>query len=130
MLKPETEVTMSNKLTGKVAAVTVRLALVLGLMAVFAAEGAAGPPGPAALARARLDAARRAYDGYARFTYEQSGDPEKAYTWSRRWMEAQQALGGDRAARRAALQAHLDRMRNMERFLTEIARTGQGGQAD
>ena len=113
---------------------TISLAILVGL-----ALGRGGPPAvqapagqkvPPQLAKARLDAARQAYEGYwRRLRSDRGGDPEKCYSWSRRWMEAQQALGAGKAAEQAA-QAHLERMKELEKLLAALARTGQGTQAD
>jgi hypothetical protein len=46
------------------------------------------------------------------------------YTWSRRWMEAQRDLAADPAGRRAAVAAHLDRMRPTLKSLEAMFKSG------
>jgi multidrug efflux pump subunit AcrA (membrane-fusion protein) len=83
------------------------------------AGGASGPP-PAAEARpdaaalpARVNAARRAYEGYeqqfvlGQVTFHQVAE------WSRRWLEAEREQGG-REQQVAAYEAHLARMKRLE----------------
>jgi hypothetical protein len=78
---------------------------------------------PAALARARLDAARRTFDYLAR-NYREARPPagELVYRWSRRWLKAERDLAGTPADRVAAYQAHLARMRDLERVARDRAR--------
>ncbi len=117
---------------------TLRVALVLGLVLVPSGLSAApeppGPKVPAQPAKERVDAARKAFEGYWRMlrhgTGGTRGDPETIYVWSRRWMEAQQALSNDKAATRAAVHAHLDRMKELEKVFASLARAQQGTQAD
>jgi hypothetical protein len=68
-----------------------------------------------ALKKARLVAARKAYDKvwalYAAGRY----DEEAIYRWSVRLLESQRALASKRADRVAAVKAHLDRMKELEK---------------
>lgn len=89
------------------------------------------PKVPPALAKERLDTARKTYEGYwLRLRNRQSVGPETIYTWSLRWLRAQQALGAGKAGKPVALQAHLDRMKDLEKLWEAYARTGQGSQTD
>src|SRR5262245_36236919 len=98
------------------------LALAVGPWGLSAAPAPAGPKVPPQLAKARRDAARKAYEmHWVRLRTDTSADPEKLYTWSRRWMEAEQALREEKATERAAVQAHLDRMKQLEEFFARLA---------
>lgn len=113
---------------------TIRLALLvalgLGTGILSAAPAPAAPKVPPQLAKARLDAARKAYESYwLRLRNLGNVAPEPVYVWSRRWMEAQQATG-EKDAERAAVQAHLDRMKELEKIFGKVALVGQGTQAD
>lgn len=91
------------------------IGLLLNLPSSPAAPGATDTktlPAPNALALARLDAARRTYGQHARNLREGwvlTG--ELVYRWSRRWLEAEQALCKRPEDRIAACQAHVERMR-------------------
>jgi hypothetical protein len=85
------------------------------------APGPADEAKPADLAKARADAARETYEGVVnRHQVDPNGPSfESIYLWSRRWMEAEQALATDKAGRLAALQGHVDRMKKWETIKTE-----------
>ncbi len=62
---------------------------------------------------ARVQAAQKVYEGLVSV---QQGDPQSAtpelfYQWSRRWMEAKQAVDGTRQNRLEAVKDHLERMK-------------------
>ncbi len=81
--------------------------------------------GQKANAKARLQAARKVYEGYlSRYKIgpSQPLDAEKLYQWSRRWLEAQQDLALKKADRVAAAEAHLARMRRLEQTMRDLAR--------
>jgi hypothetical protein len=68
-------------------------------------------------ARARRDAARKVYKGILERAQVDTGaglDPERICLWSRRWMEAERELAGDAEEKVAAVQGHLDRMKERE----------------
>jgi hypothetical protein len=81
-----------------------------------------------ALRKAKLDAARRAYEAlWAEHDYRGShagfrppsvrdwhADQEGLHRWSRRWLEAQTALSEGKADQVAAYRAHLHRMETMQ----------------
>jgi hypothetical protein len=77
-----------------------------------------GKATPWKLGEAKLDAARRACELIAldyrlgRASYEQFA------TWSRRWMEAQKE-SGKRSDQQTAVEAHVDRMRQLEKAAKE-----------
>jgi len=80
----------------------------------------------AALAEARLEAARKTYEhALADFKAERIRlDP--VYLWSCRWLESQTASSPDQGGRITALEAHLNRMKTLEGF--ERTATGNGSE--
>jgi hypothetical protein len=78
------------------------------------AQGADPPPAPpkvTILLKNKLEAAQKAF----RQAWEnQGGDVEVAYRWSCRWLEAERALSEKTEDRLAALQSHLERVREIE----------------
>jgi hypothetical protein len=73
-------------------------------------------------AKARLEAAEKSYDalsersvGYLR--------GEDLYKWSKRILEGQRELARDKDDVKAALGAHLDRMKKVEKIVNQAART-------
>jgi hypothetical protein len=101
-------------------------AVILGV-AVLASPGR-GDDTAAANARARLEAARKTYEGMlARHRVDARAGlgAEDFYRWSRRWMEAERDLADKPEARVAAAQAHLDRMTKWEDMVKRAQ--AQGG---
>jgi hypothetical protein len=77
--------------------------------------------------KALLEAARAAYEGYIKRRQNdvsQPSNPEYLYRWSRRWMEAELALGKDKTTRSSAYTAHLERMRKLEEFQEKRVQAG------
>jgi len=70
----------------------------------------------AKLARARLEAARRTFEGY--WTNKELGRVENTHIWSRRWLEAQCQVNDRWEDRVAAFQQHLDRMKDLAQITT------------
>jgi hypothetical protein len=106
-------------------------ALVASQGGLPAAPAPPAPKVPPELARERLDSARKAYEGvWLRLRNVHNVSPETIYLWSRRWMEAQQALDGNKDAERATIQSHLDRMKELERSFATAVRAGQASQVD
>ena len=110
-----------------------RLICLAALILVLAAAPAAFP-GPvhagegeaAANAKARLEAARKMYEGTLRLY--KTGPPvpldvEKLYRWSRRWLKAQHELATKKEDRVAAAEAHLTRMRSLEKTLRQMLKS-------
>jgi RNA polymerase sigma factor (sigma-70 family) len=58
------------------------------------------------------------------------GLPSELFSWSERWLEAELALSDKKADQTAALQAHVDRTRELEHLAIAYARTGQGRPSD
>src|SRR5262249_55474978 len=105
-----------------------------GLLALFTIALAAVPlgagPDPDAaatltrLAGPRPDAARQTY-GAGRAHHRERRAPEEAlYRWSVRWLDAERQLSDKQADQVAACKAHLERMRELERLLEGLRRSG------
>jgi len=88
------------------------------------ADKAAQPakPAPPVPSQAQVDAARRAFDeAYRNYTVGIShdlGSIDQVHLWSQRLMEAERDRAADPAARTAALEAHINRMRQFEQIST------------
>jgi hypothetical protein len=79
--------------------------------------GASRGDEPVANAKARLEAARKVYEGMIerrRIDISAALDPDRFYQWSRRWFEADRDLGANKQASIAAAERHLERMKKME----------------
>jgi hypothetical protein len=96
------------------------------IVATASTRGRADEANPLDLAKARAAAAQETYEGQVRRHAVDASGPsfESIYVWSRRWLEAEQALATDKAGRLAALQAHLDRMNKWEATKTEQRKQG------
>src|SRR5438874_10838478 len=91
--------------------------------------GAGPDPEPAAtlsrLATQRRDAARKTYEVmWANYRDRRVAD-EVLYRWSLRWLEAEKQLSERQADQAAACKGHFERMRELERLIRNIQRTGQ-----
>jgi hypothetical protein len=93
---------------------------------VWAVPDPAGGGAPDKLAEARLKAAREAF----MIANAESIDREKMYRWSVRWLEAEKAVKPGKADQVAALQAHLERMRNVEEDCQVAFKKGLGSKFD
>ena len=88
----------------------------------------AAPLDPAikALIEARLATAREVFEQeFARIEQTLPPFPDDASLWSRRWMEEQLRLSIKPADRLAAIQAHVERARRLEKITEQYGRTGQ-----
>jgi hypothetical protein len=56
--------------------------------------------------------------------------PDDTAFWSRRWMEDQLRLGLKQAEGLAAIQAHLERVKHLEKIAEQYAKAGQGRTSD
>src|SRR5881398_2865618 len=69
-------------------------------------------------AQALAALAREVYEGALQRSMQepqfQHFDCDKFSLWSKRWAEAERDARGDKAAKKAALQGHVDRMKNLE----------------
>jgi hypothetical protein len=101
--------------------------LLLALAVASGTTRAAAPPVSQplrALARARFEAARAAYQAAVEALRVGRGDAEKVYLWSRRTLKAQQALGGKKPERVAACAAHLERMEALRKLTVSRYHSG------
>ena len=107
------------------------VSLVLAAGAAALAQPAPAPrKAPKELLSRRLDAARKVFqENMARLKGAQ-GQPSDLFGWSERWLDAELALADKQADRVKALEAHLDRTRDVERMAVGYAKSGQGRQAD
>jgi hypothetical protein len=116
---------------GRIAAA---LILAAGVLAVGGrhhrkAEAAPAPPAakvPTELLEKRRDMAENVFKQKTLRYRAGQGLPSELFGWSERWLEAELALSDKKADQTAALQAHVDRTRELERLATTYARTGQG----
>jgi hypothetical protein len=93
---------------------------------VWAVPKQANTKAPDQLAEARLKAARDAFE----IAHGESIDREKMYRWSVRWLESEKALKPAKADQLAALQAHLERMKNVEEDCQVAFKKGLGTKFD
>jgi len=88
----------------------------------------AAPPStskvPRELLQARLEAARRAYDLTETLLHTGKADFSELPLWSRRWLEAERALATTGADQVAALEAHLERMKALEKGVRKMMDVG------
>jgi hypothetical protein len=84
-------------------------------------------------AKARLEAARKTFQAILerrKVDINAQWDEEKLYRWSRRWMEAAQAITDNKDGRIAAAEAHLKRMKNFEDLVKKMQSAGQASPED
>jgi hypothetical protein len=79
--------------------------------------------------QAKLAAAKALYEGQLRaravgLSGVDGPDLTEQYAWSRRWMEAERDVALDAAGRRAAVAAHLERVRPTLKSLERLHETG------
>ena len=86
----------------------------------------------ATLAKARVDAAHKAYAVAVNLVKQ--GSPgaklEDVYTWSVRWLNAQRDLSGKPEDHLSALTAHLQRMQEQAKGARDLYRVGLGSPLD
>jgi hypothetical protein len=77
------------------------------------------------LNQTRVEAAKKAH-ALITATYRngREGKPEEIYTWSVRWLKAQQDLDGKEADRLVALKEHFQRMKELGRQAEDMVKTG------
>ena len=109
--------------------------LVLGL--IFAGNVFAPPPAkeekaspPWELARAKVDAARRACLAIAQEYLEGRASAEQVHQWSQRWMNAEREVNSKKAEQLEALKSHVNRMQQLEKAAQDRLRTGKGLPSD
>jgi outer membrane protein TolC len=105
--------------------------LFLGMVGGPPAFGEAkAAPSRADLTRAKLDAARHAYEANVQAYAAGRGDADKVYLWSWRWMEAEREQAEKKGGREAALESHLERMKDLRKAAVKRYQAGQAPQAD
>lgn len=77
------------------------------------------------LAKTKVEAAQKVYEQF----WRDGCDVETHYRWSRRWLEAVRE-SGEKDSVRKAIEAHLDRLKQMELRLQKLLVTGSGSWAD
>jgi hypothetical protein len=97
------------------------VALVAAL--VLAGAAAAGPV-PAETLKARLQAAREAYDQSDYIFWRGRGSLENVYRWSLRVLDAQKTLAQNKDDEVAAARAHLERMVDLEKKARKLFEAG------
>jgi outer membrane protein TolC len=85
----------------------------------------AAADGVAKAVRAKLDAAKQAFDLAERGKQLGLASVEQRVTWSRRWMEAERDLAVDAAGRRAAAEAHLARVKPLLAITEQLNKVGE-----
>lgn len=92
----------------------------------------AADPANASLASRKLDIAKHAYSTMLEMQRAGRGsyNAEDVYRWSRRWLDAQREAAPDLAGRRAALVAHLDRMKEAGEIAKKRFQVGVGDQVE
>jgi hypothetical protein len=99
------------------------IGLVLGLTSQVSAADA--DPKPAEFAKAKLSAARKAYESYWKGRKEGVGfDAETLYRWSRRWLDSQREVNSAKGDQLTAVKAHLERMKDLEKFVKQLVASG------
>jgi hypothetical protein len=96
-----------------------------GVYPLAPATAREAPPALAGLAKARADAARRAYQESVDLYREgRSRDVDRIYLWSQRWLEAEREAAPRKEAERAAYEAHYRRMRQLENLIRDRYKAG------
>jgi multidrug efflux pump subunit AcrA (membrane-fusion protein) len=130
---PAREVHVGPRVTGHVVEVLVEEGSQVNPDMAAEANAIQGESTPAKEnATARLAAARKVYEmTMVRLKNHQAKmDVEQVALWSRRWLEAQGELATGKEQQSSAVEAHLGRMRDLEKFAKNLATTGQGLEAD
>jgi RNA polymerase sigma factor (sigma-70 family) len=87
--------------------------------------GNKGPPSVADLARERLQAAREVHDGLLRQVRQGTINGAEIATWSPHLLAAELDVAATPAERRAALQAHVERLKENERLIKAYVDAGR-----
>lgn len=85
---------------------------------------------PKELLEKRRDAARKAYAGKFGIYQQGFGSPSDVLGWSERLLEAELVLSQKKTDRIAAMKAHLDRTREVERMAIAYVKAGGARQSD
>jgi hypothetical protein len=101
------------------------------LLSLVPAGSFAADPDPETLAAVsrlavlRRDAARRTYEVKWLNYRERRASEDALYLWSVRWLEAEKQLSDQPADQVAAVKAHYDRMRELDRLIRKLQAAGQ-----
>ncbi len=86
---------------------------------------------PRELLEQRLEAARNVFrQNLQRLQGREAVCDDAFLAWSKHWLDAELALTDKPAERIAALKAHVERMKELEKIATVYAKTGQGRESD
>jgi hypothetical protein len=88
------------------------------------------PVKPSPLAEARYQAAQKQFEIIWSYYKQDRTDSFQVYVWSRLVLDARREMGETPADRRAALEGHLARMKQMEELVRKIRRLGFGRSSD
>jgi hypothetical protein len=103
------------------------IGLSVGLMAASRPGTNHGEAPAAGNAAARAAAARKVYEATVKRVQSDALfklDLEHVYLWSRRWMDSEREAAATKAARLAAAEGHLARMRHWEKTVTASKEAG------
>jgi hypothetical protein len=111
----------------------VRTLLLLALVAIsasFVRAPSAEPAQLSALANDRIQAAKKQFDETWLYYKQDRIDSYQVYVWSRLVLDCQREMAQKPADRIAALEEHLDRMKQLEALVTKVRRLGFGRSYD
>ena len=107
-----------------------RSGIMLAGVSLAAISFAPAPPADdnplAALANARLEAARKQYDETWAYFKQARIDSYQVYVWSRLILDSEGEMAEKQAERVAALESHLERMKKLEALIVKVRRIGFG----
>ena len=109
---------------------------VLGLILTAGALSTSAPPKeekaapPWELARAKVEAAKRACLAIAQEYLEGKATIEQVHQWSRRWMDAERDVNNKKAEQMEALKSHISRMQQLEKAAENRMKTRTGLASD
>jgi outer membrane protein TolC len=115
-----------------------RQLFIASLIVGFLLAGGSSPCGAAPVSpqvsrklyRARLEAAQQTFKVALADLRVAKVDCEKVYLWSKRWLEAEQALSTTKAERVTACQAHLKRMEDLRKVVMALYKVGKVAQSE
>ena len=83
------------------------------------------------LNQTRVEAAKKAH-AVTMLSYKAGNElkPEEVYTWSVRWLKAQQDLAGKEADHLVALKDHFQRMKDLGKLVEAMVKGGASGKKD
>jgi hypothetical protein len=108
----------------------VRRAIVFGLTLSALSFAPAPPTKPSPLAETRYKAALKQFGEVWTYYRQSRTNSFQSYFWSRLVLDSQQDLSDAKADRIAALEAHLDRMKQLEALVKKVQRLGFGFSTD